>query len=151
MKVRKGLPKDLGFIVQCQLDMAMETENLQLEQEILLKGVRAVFDDPSKGQYWVVEKDGADSELMGMCLTVPEWSDWRNGVVVWIHSVFTLPKYRSFGVYRILHSFLQDMVLKSPDLRGLRLYVDKRNTAAQKVYEKMGMNADHYTLYEWLK
>ncbi len=151
MKVRKALPKDLAFIVQSQLDMALETENLQLDQGVLLKGVRAVFDDPSKGHYWIVDKDANEQTPMGMCLTVPEWSDWRNGVVLWIHSVYTLPQFRSFGVYRTLYTFLQDMVLKSPALCGLRLYVDKRNSGAQKVYEKMGMNAEHYTLYEWLK
>ena len=36
-------------------------------------------------------------------------------------------------------------------LRGLRLYVDKTNTRAQKVYENLGMNGEHYHLYEWMK
>ncbi len=148
MNVRKSLPKDLAFILQCQLDMAMETENLQLDQEVLLKGIRAVLDDPNKGQYWIVEKK---EEAIGMCLTLPEWSDWRNGMVIWIHSVYTLPNARNQGVYRVLYAFLKDMVVKNPQLRGLRLYVDKRNSNAMRVYEKLGMSADHYNLYEWLK
>ena len=38
-----------------------------------------------------------------------------------------------------------------PSVRGLRLYVDKRNDKAKKVYEALGMNGEHYALYEWMK
>jgi hypothetical protein len=31
---------------------------------------------------------------------------------------------------------------------GLRLYVDERNTRAQKVYKALGMNGDHYRVFE---
>ncbi len=31
------------------------------------------------------------------------------------------------------------------------LYVDRRNVAAHKVYESLGMNGDHYQVFEWLK
>src|SRR5690606_34538050 len=103
---------------------------------------------PGRGRYWIVEKD---SNPIGMCLTVPERSDWRNKTVVWIHSVYTLPKFRGLGVYRMLYSFLKEMVQRSPELAGLRLYVDKRNLNAMKVYDRLGMNPDHYVLYEWLK
>lgn len=148
MIVRKGLPKDLAFIVQCQLDMAQETENIQLDQEVLLKGVNAVFRDSSKGQYWIVEQNESP---VGMCLTIPEWSDWRNGIIVWVHSVYVIPNLRGHGVYRLLHKFIQEMVSANADLKGIRLYVDKRNQVAQTVYKRMGMTSDHYDLYEWLK
>ena len=36
-------------------------------------------------------------------------------------------------------------------IRGLRLYVDKRNQAAARVYEKLGMTREHYDLFEWLE
>ena len=39
----------------------------------------------------------------------------------------------------------------SPDLRGLRLYVDGRNKAAQRVYERLGMDGEHYRVFEWMK
>ena len=46
---------------------------------------------------------------------------------------------------------LKKQVEKSPELVGLRLYVDRQNKSAQKIYEKLGMSRDHYELYEWLK
>ena len=34
---------------------------------------------------------------------------------------------------------------------GLRLYVETNNKRAQKTYEALGMQSEHYTMYEWLK
>jgi len=42
-------------------------------------------------------------------------------------------------------------VENSDSIRGLRLYVDKRNIKAQKVYDAIGMTGEHYTTYEWMK
>ena len=88
---------------------------------------------------------------MGCLLTIPEWSDWRNGTVLWIHSVYVAPEFRKRGVFQTLYSHLKDNVAHSTDLRGLRLYVDKTNSVAQKVYSELGMNNQHYHLYEWMK
>lgn len=43
------------------------------------------------------------------------------------------------------------MVRESPELKGLRLYVDQRNAPACRAYERLGMTREHYHLYEWLK
>ena len=34
---------------------------------------------------------------------------------------------------------------------GLRLYVEMNNTLAQEVYIKVGMDGNHYKMYEWVK
>jgi GNAT superfamily N-acetyltransferase len=129
--------------------MAFETENgLKLDPPTVQLGVTAVMDDPSKGKYWLAEVDG---KVVGCLLTVPEWSDWRNGTVLWIHSVYVHPDFRKHGVFKALYHHLKDMVSTSPDLRGLRLYVDKTNTRAQAVYKSLGMNDEHYSLFEWMK
>ena len=149
IKVRPGLLFDIDVIADYQVKMAFETENgLKLDPPTVNLGVTAVMDDPSKGKYWLAEVDG---QVVGCLLTVPEWSDWRNGTVLWIHSVYVHPDFRKHGVYKSLYQHLVEMVKESPDLRGLRLYVDKTNTRAQKVYESLGMNQDHYSLYEWMK
>lgn len=149
IKVRVGLLFDADIIADYQVRMALETENLQLDPPTVNKGVQAVFDFPEKGKYFVAEDNDT---VVGCLLTIPEWSDWRNGTVLWIHSVYVLPEYRSKGVFKMLYQNLVDMV-NSPDndLRGLRLYVDKSNQKAQQVYEKLGMSGEHYHLYEWLK
>ncbi|HXH31085.1 MAG TPA: GNAT family N-acetyltransferase [Bacteriovoracaceae bacterium] len=148
IKIRPGLLFDISTIANFQVKMAWETENFKLDIPVVEAGVAAVFDDPSKGKYWLAEVDG---RVAGCLLTVPEWSDWRNGTVLWIHSVYVVPESRKNGVYKALYQHLKDMVEASTDLRGLRLYVDKTNAAAQDVYESLGMSGEHYHLFEWMK
>ncbi|MDB9786577.1 GNAT family N-acetyltransferase [Bacteriovoracaceae bacterium] len=146
--IRKSIRSDIDAIVSAQVEMALETEQLTLDPKIVTKGVEALFDDQHKGTYFVFE---LDSKIVGTLLTLPEWSDWRNGNVLWIHSVWVDRNFRRQGIYRKLYSYMREMVETDPSLRGLRLYVDKTNVSAQKVYESLGMTRDHYHLYEWLK
>jgi GNAT superfamily N-acetyltransferase len=128
--------------------MAEETEGFKLDREVVIEGVRGVFEEPSRGTYWVAEQDG---EISGVCLAIPEWSDWRNGTVLWIHSLYVVPEARGRGIFKKLYEHLKEQVEESEELVGLRLYVDKKNRLAQEVYERLGMSKDHYELYEWLK
>ncbi len=148
IKIRPGLLFDVQTIAGFQIKMAWETEALKLDPTTVEKGVEAVFDDPTKGKYWLAEMDG---KVIGGLLTIPEWSDWRNGTVLWIHSVYVVSEFRKQGVYKKLYTHLKQLVETSSDLRGLRLYVDKSNQKAQAVYEILGMTGEHYHLYEWLK
>lgn len=148
LNIRKAKPSDSERIVELQLRMAQETEDLQLDRDVVSKGVQGIFQEPARGTYWVAEEK---PRLLAVLLAIPEWSDWRNGTVLWIHSLYVIPQARNRGIYKKLYLNLKKQIQQSPDLMGLRLYVDKRNKSAQKVYEKLGMNKEHYELYEWLK
>ena len=148
IEIRRAKSGDSERIVELQLKMAQETEGLGLNKDVVSKGVRGVFQQPARGTYWVAEEKG---KILGALLAIPEWSDWRNGTVLWIHSLYVVPEARGRGVFKKLYLSLTKQVMESPELVGLRLYVDKQNKSAQKIYEKMGMSRDHYELYEWLK
>lgn len=148
MLVRKAKSKDLNSILEFQLAMARETEGIELETATVRKGVTAVLEDSVKGNYYVAEKD---DQIIGSLLTTFEWSDWRNGTVLWIQSVYIIPEYRRKGVYSKLYGHIKDLVLNDPSLKGIRLYADKSNEVAHKVYQKLGMIHDHYVTFEWLK
>jgi RimJ/RimL family protein N-acetyltransferase len=146
--IRPAEPADAAAIVEFQLRMARETENLELDRATLTRGVGAVFADPGKGSYWIAERGG---RVVGGLLTTNEWSDWRDGLVLWIQSVYVVPEERGRGVYRALYERVKRQVEESPGLKGIRLYVEKRNAPAQRVYERLGMTREHYDLFEWLK
>jgi GNAT superfamily N-acetyltransferase len=148
IKIRKGKPGDVNDIAELQIQMARETEGLKLDKEAVSRGVRGIFRKPARGTYWIAEETG---NILGVLLAIPEWSDWRNGTVLWIHSLYIVPQARGQGVFKKLYLNLKKQVEQSPKLMGLRLYVDKRNKSAQEVYEKLGMSKEHYDLYEWLK
>jgi GNAT superfamily N-acetyltransferase len=148
MLVRIANKDDISAIVKFQLAMAAETENVQLDKNTVTKGVSAVIEDPAKGQYYVAEKKG---KIIGSLLTTFEWSDWRNGTVLWIQSVYILPEFRRKGVYSNMYKHIKARVLENEKLNGIRLYADKDNDVAHKTYLKLGMNPDHYITFEWLK
>ncbi|WP_422361666.1 GNAT family N-acetyltransferase [Reichenbachiella sp.] len=148
MNVRRATADEAKYIIDFQIDMARETEDVDLDRNIITPGVQAVFEDESKGWYFVAEVDG---EIAGSLLTTFEWSDWRNGMILWIQSVFVSKAFRGKGVYRALYEHIQGMVNGTDDYCGIRLYVDKTNTNALKVYEKLGMDSQHYGMCEWIK
>lgn len=136
------------LIIECQMAMAMESEGLELDKAKAKKGVHGVFEDPSRGQYYVAEIEG---EFAGCLLTTYEWSDWRGSTCLWIQSVYVAQKSRRKGVYTALYNHLKEKVMKSEDYCGIRLYVEKENEPAKITYAKLGMTPEHYDLYEWLK
>jgi GNAT superfamily N-acetyltransferase len=146
MIIRESNINDIESIVDFQFKMAKETEGLELNHERLRKGVAAVYADAHKGIYYVAEFEG---KVVASLLTTFEWSDWRNGLVLWIQSVYVLPEYRGKGAYKKMYQFLRDKVENDQGLLGLRLYVEKNNKVAQQVYAKSGMDGDHYFMYEW--
>ncbi len=148
MIIRQAQPSDSASIVEFQLAMAMETEQLQLDEPTVIKGVSAIFSDPSKGIYYVAETNG---KVVGSLLTTFEWSDWRNGTVLWIQSVYVRPEFRKRSIFSRLYKHIQELVVSNPDLRGIRLYADKTNISAHGVYEHLGMTAEHYQMFEWMK
>ena len=148
MIIRKANETDSTSVVEFQLAMAWETEQLQLDEPTVVKGVAAVFSDPAKGTYYVAELNG---KVVGSLLTTFEWSDWRNGTVLWIQSVYVQPEFRKRSIFSHLYKHVQELVASNPDLRGIRLYADKTNTSAHNVYEHLGMTAEHYQMFEWMK
>lgn len=147
MQCREATPADENLIVTFQLAMAWETEGLKLDLETCTRGVNAVFKNPQYGKYFVAEKLG---QVVGSLLIIPEWSDWRNAVVWWIHSVYIIPSERKNGIFSILYRFIQERSLVD-GVRGLRLYVDHRNHHAQAVYKHLGMTDEHYSMFEWMR
>lgn len=147
-KLHKAVFSDAPVIASFQVKMAWETEKYKLDPDTVIKGVEAVFNDPNKGTYYVAEHMG---NVVACLLVTYEWSDWRNGTVLWIHSLYVEKEHRRKGIFKIMYNHIKDMVVKNENLKGIRLYVDKTNTNAVRVYNKAGMNGNHYKLFEWMK
>jgi ribosomal protein S18 acetylase RimI-like enzyme len=148
MIIREAIKDDAGQIAAFQLAMAMETENFQLDINLVSKGVQRVFEEPAKGTYYVAEKNG---KVIASLLTTFEWSDWRNGTILWIQSVYVSPEFRRNGIYKNMYRHILQLVAENHEFKGVRLYVDHTNLPARQVYKKLGMNSEHYQLFEWLK
>ncbi len=145
MKIRIASFEDANSLVEFNQAMALETEGKQLDAQILQSGVEAVLHDEKKGFYAVAENEG---KIVGGLMVTFEWSDWRDSWFWWIQSVYILPEFRGQKIYSRLYEFVKQNAEEKGDVCGFRLYVEKENTNAQKVYEKCGMERSHYLMYE---
>ena len=145
MNIRTANLEDINSLVEFNQAMALETEGKRLETQILQSGVQAVLRDEQKGFYAVAESDG---KIVGGLMVTFEWSDWRDNWFWWIQSVYVMPEFRGKKIYSQLYDFVKQRAAEKGDVCGFRLYVERENNNAQKVYEKCGMEASHYLMYE---
>ncbi len=143
--VRLASKDDLFHIVDFNISMALETENITLNQNEITQGVQAVFDNPHLGRYCVAT---ISNKVVGGLLLTTEWSDWHNKYYWWIQSVYVSPEYRRNGVYKSLYEFVCNSAKEHRDVYAIRLYVDVNNKIAQQVYKNLGMNKSNYDMFE---
>ena len=143
--VRSAGADDIPALVDFNRRMAMETEDKQLDADILTSGVGAVLDDPRRGFYLIAEVDG---QIAGALMVTTEWSDWRDGDFWWVQSVYVKHEFRRRGVFRALYQETRQLAKDTPRVRGCRLYVDRHNATAQATYAKLGLVETDYKMLE---
>lgn len=136
---------DISNIVGFNNAMALETEGKTLDYITLKQGVSEVLSDPLKGFYLIAVFSGT---VVGQLMITSEWSDWRNGYFWWIQSVYVKPENRLHGIYRALNEEVLSLAKNNGNICGIRLYVDRDNTIAQRVYHNLGMSTSNYDMYE---
>ena len=143
--IRPATIDDAGALAGYNSAMAEETEGRSLDPDLIGPGVRALLDDDAKGRYWVAEGDG---RVIGQIMVTYEWSDWRNGTIWWIQSVYVHPDWRRAGVFSTLYRHVESLARQTPQVIGLRLYVEENNKRAQRIYEALGMVNPSYLVME---
>ena len=146
IKVRQATAAEAGRIADFNRAMALETEGLALDEKTVAAGAVALIGHPDRGFYLVAEVAGA---VAGCLLITYEWSDWRNASIWWFQSVYVIPEYRRKGIFRMMYDHVKKEGMEC-GIAGLRLYVESENVRAQKTYEAMGMNGNHYRTFEWM-
>ncbi len=145
--VRGARPDDHAAIVAYNAALALETEHKTLDPAVLGRGVARALADPDRLRYWVAE-DGKTGRVVGMTGVTREWSDWRDGWIWWLQSVFIDDAHRGRGVFRALFGAIRAEARSAPDVIGLRLYVEAANHRAQKTYQALGLAPGGYEVYE---
>ncbi len=144
--IRSATVDHLETIVDSNIRLAEETEDTSLDRETVRQGVRALLSDETRGTYYVACTGG----IIGQMMHTREWSDWRNGDIWWVQSVYVHPDYRRQGVFRSLYGHLKTLAESNPGVVGLRLYVEQENHAAQATYAGLGMRRARYLFMQHL-
>ena len=145
--VRTAVLEDCPLIVDFNQRLAAETENMELNVDLLTSGVKAALADSAKARYFVAS---AGEAVVGQLMHTWEWSDWRNGMIWWLQSVYVVPEHRGQGVFRMLYDHVERLAENDAGVVGIRLYVETENDAARAVYEKLGMRLGGYNVMQRL-
>ena len=142
--IRIATLDDVEIIVKSNIMLAKETEEIDLDEGIVRKGVINLINDKTKGSYYLYIIDGV---IIAQTLITYEWSDWRNKNFWWIQSVYVNKNNRNQKVFNKLYNYILNLALDAGSC-GIKLYVDQNNLIAQKAYTNLGMTLSHYKLYE---
>jgi GNAT superfamily N-acetyltransferase len=142
--VRNAEATDWATIAEFNRALAAETEDKALDWDILSEGVRRLLEDPAKGRYFIAEVGG---RIVGTTMITYEWSDWRDGWIWWIQSVYVHPDFRGRGVFSSLYRHVEQLAA-AEEVRAVRLYVLRSNERAHATYLKLGMHESGYTVLE---
>jgi GNAT superfamily N-acetyltransferase len=145
--VRPARSADRPVIVEFNRQLAIETEQKVLDPGVLDRGVAVALSEPDRLRYWVAEL-GEPAWIAGQAAITREWSDWRNGWLWWLQSVYVAAPHRGQDIFRALFRHIREEARSQPDVIGLRLYVENNNVAAQRTYQSLGMKPAPYSVYD---
>jgi GNAT superfamily N-acetyltransferase len=145
LTVRPAALADAPVIADFNVLLAEESEGLRLDPPTVYAGVLALLKDPAKGIYYLADVDGV---LAGQLMITYEWSDWRNGSLWWIQSVYVKREFRGQGVFRRLFEHVKALAQARKQVPALRLYVHAENARAHRSYQKLGMSRTQYEIFE---
>lgn len=143
--VRPATPADAPSIVEFNRLLALESEQVVLDEKVLQPGVQAILGDKNRGRYFVADEGG---DVIGQIMITYEWSDWRNGWIWWLQSVYVRSDRRKNGVFRAIFQFIEEQARKETNVVGLRLYVEHENHTAQATYRRLGFEEIHFYLLQ---
>ncbi len=150
LTIREAVIDDAETIVRFNRLMARETEEKEIDAVRLRRGVERGIVRPDLCRYFLAEDDG---RVVGQAMVTFEWSDWRDGAFWWLQSVYVDGGHRRRGVFRAIYRHIETLAQATPDVCGLRLYVERNNEPARATYDVLGMANAGYLVYEddWSK
>ena len=147
IKIRQAVDTDVETIARFNIALCRETEGRELDPVTVTSGVRRFVSESNRGRYFVAEVEG---EVVGQAAHTFEWSDWRNGELWWIQSVYVHSHFRSKGVFRTLFTHIKELGKADVDCCGLRLYMERENEIARESYRRLGFSETGYVVFERL-
>lgn len=145
MTIRRAVPGDAHVLTEFNIALAWESERLTLDRTVITGGVKLAFSSPELCTYFVAEREG---EPVGQLMITPELSDWRNGLIWWIQSVYVAKTARRQGVFKALYAHVKSEAQRHQNVRCIRLYVEKDNAEALHTYGAVGLTKTDYLVME---
>ena len=143
--IRPANVDDVETLTRFNCQLSVETEGKSLDEATVRSGVMNGLRAGDEVQYFVADFEG---NVIGQLMMTREWSDWRDGWMYWLQSVYVQVDYRNQGVFRSLLNAAQEFLQNRGDVACLRLYVEDENEPAMSAYRKLGFDFPGYRVME---
>ena len=145
-RIRKAVKNDLNVLTKFSELISEETEGKKVDSSLVKSGIASVLDDPLKGQMFVA----CDEDKVIGCFMINgrEWSEWRNGFILWLTGTYTTVDYRRKGVRKALFDHACQWAKSEPQVVGLRGYRHKSNNTIHSAAITGGMKETEYRINE---
>jgi GNAT superfamily N-acetyltransferase len=155
-KCRKAEPKDTDEIATLALQLIRETEGHNLDRATVEQGISELIIRTEKSEATLTSIYAA--ELISPNQTGPtiigyltvcgaEWSEWDNGIFLWLGSSYVLPQFRGNHVAKTLYEEAIKYA-RSIGALGLKAYVYDTNKDAKRAHEKVGQKLTKFIITE---
>ena len=145
LRFRPANSNDIATLADFNCRLAMETEGKTLDAAIVRSGVTRGLNVGDEVQYFVAEAEG---NIVGQIMLTREWSDWRDGWMAWLQSVYVVADFRGQGIFRGLLNHAKQQLRSQPDVVCLRLYVEQENETAIATYRRLDFEDPGYRVLE---
>lgn len=143
--IRSATSEDVAVIAEYNCRLALETEGKTLDRDTVDAGVCRGLELGDEVQYFVAEDE---TGVIGQIMLTREWSDWRNGWMIWLQSVYVASEKRGVGVFRLLFERSVELARLRCDAVCVRLYVEHENDTATATYRRLGFRNSGYLVME---
>lgn len=134
---------DAEAIAHNEVNLRLETENVAMDFQQVVSGVRTLISNEERGMYiWAKQ----DDEVIGQVLITYEWSDWRNMDIWWLHRIYVKKAWRHRGILKKLFMEVHRRAAKN-NVFAIRLYLHETNREAEKIYRKLGMEMAPFRVF----
>jgi len=109
---------------------------------------------PWQGGFCYLRNPKEPTKVLAMFTDFHEYSDWRSGNMDWVYDIRVQadllkdPETLDLVINFYLRSILQKMGSDTPDLKVLRIVVDKSQKQLQAILEKYKMLRCHYYIMQ---
>ena len=110
--IRSATSDDVAVITEYNCRLALETEHKTLDRATVNAGVRRGLELGDEVQYFVAEDEAG---VIGQIMLTREWSDWRNGWMIWLQSVYYLnaqSNWHAYGAMRFAYDSMLNREMK---------------------------------------
>ena len=145
--IRAAVPEDAPQLLGLMREF-YAFEHITFDESRARTALARLLDDATLGRVFLIEEDG---ERAGYVVVAFGYSLEFHGRDAFVDELFLRPSFRGRGLGREVLRFVEDHC-RASGVTALHLEVERKNTAAQEFYRRIGFHDhDRYLMTRWIK